>query len=796
MITKFALSLSFDSISLLYCSNDGWQVVGSVPTNSPQLDRELANLRALGLAIDDDLATRLIIPDDQIRFMAIETARTTDQDVLQALDGATPYALDDLVIDCARTGGRTHIAAVARETLQEAEAFAAAHGFNPLVFVAEAPVLTFNAEVFFGLTTLAQQHFADADLPRLEAAPRAIGVTPPVTPKDHFEAPQATAAEQPAYALASPHLDLIIPEVHAARPPANTLPLDVSEPLGAPLATVPIEAPMAATVAATPRPALPFPKAEKPVVAAPKFPQAAVNETRRSKAPIVAAALVLAAALVGGLYWWQSTQSVGERIADIAPTEEGQPQAVVVTDLLATPAIDETAPLVTERERTEIATAPPTVLLPTSEADGTPLAEATETAEAPPIDYPAPKPVTVDADFVGQVLSPDEAEERYRRTGVWQRAARIIDQPDSEFSSAVVAPVAQYAPPRLPLVLLPQMARLSTDLAYRDPGLPPAADVEFPRDANGFILATPEGTLTPDGMLIFSGRPLETVPLRPALTAEQLALLEMLAPAPEDVIILPGRPPFATPLRPDGLAQTAVPEPVVAPSDIAPGAVGLAAFETLGTESPIEDIENAGVVEGTLVVSASLRPIARPAGIVPLPDPGTPDITAIIAATEADQFIDPTPRAVDISSRPDPRPSDFGRVVAAAQARLQEAQIAQTASIAAAIASAAELEPEPEPDASPSLAIAPAPSRQGTPEPGDVARAATSEDAITLRQINLIGVYGRSGARRALVRLANGDYQRVQVGSSLDGGQVSAIDATRLLYVKRGTTYALELPNG
>ena len=79
---------------------------------------------------------------------------------------------------------------------------------------------------------------------------------------------------------------------------------------------------------------------------------------------------------------------------------------------------------------------------------------------------------------------------------------------------------------------------------------------------------------------------------------------------------------------------------------------------------------------------------------------------------------------------------------------------------------------------------------------GGVARAATQDSAIRLRDINLIGVYGQPSARRALVRLGNGQFVRVQVGSDLDGGQVTAIGENALNYVKRGTTYALQIPQG
>jgi len=69
-------------------------------------------------------------------------------------------------------------------------------------------------------------------------------------------------------------------------------------------------------------------------------------------------------------------------------------------------------------------------------------------------------------------------------------------------------------------------------------------------------------------------------------------------------------------------------------------------------------------------------------------------------------------------------------------------------------------------------------------------------NAIRLRDMNLIGVYGRPGDRRALIRLSNGRFVKVEVGSSLDGGRVTAIGDSALNFVKRGQTYALQLPAG
>ncbi|MGC9420046.1 MAG: hypothetical protein ACP5EN_13860, partial [Rhodovulum sp.] len=73
---------------------------------------------------------------------------------------------------------------------------------------------------------------------------------------------------------------------------------------------------------------------------------------------------------------------------------------------------------------------------------------------------------------------------------------------------------------------------------------------------------------------------------------------------------------------------------------------------------------------------------------------------------------------------------------------------------------------------------------------------ATVENAINLRKVNLIGVYGASGDRRALVRLPSGRYEKVKVGDRIDGGRVAAIGESQLRYVKNGRNVVLDLPGG
>ena len=154
MTINFALSLSFEGIELLHRVQSGWRRIGRVDLASKTFDADLTELRQKANSLTTDkVISKLIIPADQIKFTAIDSTQTNQEDIDAKLAGATPYTLEELVVDAERFGGRTHIAAVARETLDEAEAFATAHGFNPVAFVAIPEPFTFQQEVFFGPTS-------------------------------------------------------------------------------------------------------------------------------------------------------------------------------------------------------------------------------------------------------------------------------------------------------------------------------------------------------------------------------------------------------------------------------------------------------------------------------------------------------------------------------------------------------------------------------------------------------------------------------------------------------------------
>ena len=864
MTTNFTLSLSFDGIRLLQRAADGWHLVGEVTLDAADINAEIKALRKRAEALEPgDLRTKLLIPEDQIRYLSLDSTQTSLEDIHRALDGATPYRIDELVIDFDRAGGRTHIAAVARETLTEAEAFAIKHGFAPVCFVAVPPPFTFRHEVFFGPTQAAPGLLGrNATVARDDAPVVVTGKVAPQAPAA-APAPAPTATQPPAMAEAEAGPEVVF--ASRSRPPLearrDAAPIAVAprlnvtaEPIRATVLEGPAVEPLFTSRKvpppgidddAPPAPARRAVPPPPPDDAADMLPAAAPTRTppprmaevaqRRGKPRylglILTALLLLAMALAAlwantlsddGIAGWFAPDDIAE--PPVVTTQQGdgaQPMAPVPAG---------TAPIVTAA--TEAAPAQQGAALPAAAAQdaGAEVASAPAPAATPPL------PILHET--TGHVLSPAEAEAIYAATGVYQRAPRMPVFPRETTLDGMTPVRAQTAPDRVTAPALPAFARTQPDLALIAPLNPPAAGATFTHDARGFIAATPEGTLTPDGVVVFvpsddqprarprpgtpeaaaaapavaeatpdDGTPNDDTPNDDTGTTAQPTVAETLrAPDGTDIVIVPGTPTKQPPLRPEAFAAFAQdrtagePETIgAAEPDLAPptaGAVALAGFRPAprpeALDAPEEAAEVALAADPAL---AGFQPQMRPEGLAPdlpvaAPDAvasavqsaSTTDINTVIAAiTEAVPDLPQTSGsalAVRASPRPGTRPTNFARVVTNARTLIDRqttnAQAAQTAA----------------------LVVAPVPATPSGPISGGVAQAATMENAMRLRDMNLIGVFGSPNKRRALVRMGNGNIVRVEIGSALDGGQVTAIGDSALNYVKRGRTYALQLPSG
>lgn len=174
----------------------------------------------------------------------------------------------------------------------------------------------------------------------------------------------------------------------------------------------------------------------------------------------------------------------------------------------------------------------------------------------------------------------------------------------------------------------------------------------------------------------------------------------------------------------------------------------------------------------TRAEAAKFRPRTRPAGLAPPPEPVEEEPVVAEVEPEVDvegPQIEITDQAVAISLRPDARPRNMNRIVARAQRSAPQEQQA--------------------------AAAAPRTVRPSGTTPRTVAQIATTENALNMRRVNLIGVYGRPNDRSALVRLSNGRYIKVEQGDRLDGGSVAAISESELRYVKSGRNITLQMPD-
>lgn len=160
MKPNFALNITDTAISLLHRTSRGWLEVGSAGFDNPDLDEALGYLRSSALGLSPHgITTKLILPPGQVLYTEVEVSGTDkaarEAQIRAALEGRTPYDVDELVFDSWGSGPVVKVAVVARETLEEAEAFATTHRFNPLSFVTTPAEGQFAGEPWFGASKLA-----------------------------------------------------------------------------------------------------------------------------------------------------------------------------------------------------------------------------------------------------------------------------------------------------------------------------------------------------------------------------------------------------------------------------------------------------------------------------------------------------------------------------------------------------------------------------------------------------------------------------------------------------------------
>ncbi|MCP4819985.1 MAG: hypothetical protein GY883_12405, partial [Shimia sp.] len=401
---------------------------------------------------------------------------------------------------------------------------------------------------------------------------------------------------------------------------------------------------------------------------------------------------------VAGLFGTDDDVIVLEQQASHPATPELRETEPLASEAAPT-AVETAEPLISEEPELEIAAIDPddlsTETLPPTSTD-----TITDSAEIEAL-LDAEGPLT---------LTESEANAHYAVTGIWQKAPEAPLDIESASSEEIYLPSIDVSIRALDAFALQSEQALATDLTPKAQNNPPPLGATFAFDERGLVVATPEGTMTPDGVLVFAGRP----PLEPASYPKRINVAQALAEAAD--------------------SRLADVRPRLRPSNL------------------VENNQRATLGGLTLNELATIRPKLRPENVKTAEETNTA----------------PTALAVTTSVRPRAKPANIAQLAQRATASVTEV---------AAVPAAASITPS-------------------IPTTASVARQATIQNAINLKKINLIGVYGTASNRRALVRLSSGRYKKVQVGDRIDGGKVAAIGEGELRYIKSGKNITLKMPKG
>lgn len=899
MKPSFALDLNPDGIGLVHRGKDGWQLVGKVALDDPDLSAALTEMRDTATTLGSGVfATKLIVPGTQILFTSMTAPGpddvTREARIREGLDGLTPYPVEDLVFDWQPDDSEeamVHVAVVARDTLDEALGFAQDHAMNPLGFVAR-PKGAFSGEVYFGSlegsTTVLDREkrpvpklldtepvSIEVDAAEDEEAPLTLeDPTPPPAAEQAEPEPPAspTTSDIPELAPFPPTPDAPVGDVEDAptpRPAKNkkkskrdAVDKPVADPVApkapapepeepeAPVigfsstrtadaeAEVAPEAPIEVPPEADPLPAEPrlslgltasepAPETNKPAI--PPAPPSTVHvpvtapvafetdpkpsKSEKAKpAPELPSAAgrkadgKIPSAPSDNSASAESDQKPGRAAAlsqlsgqllrkgrnKPAPAAEPQVTAVApppITDE-DTPSTDEAGTWSQEAEaltvfgarKTQQVGGKPRFLAlylilgllaflgilvlwsmlflsdtdtsrDSSQIDQFEAAIASNQSEADEDEVFGADSTLIDPSLVEgdealddqlpEPLSEEAAQARYAATGIWQRAPEPLNEATTgRIDDLYVASIDPQTVGHDAVALTPFRAdQMGGPLPNTTP--PPPLGTVFNLDERGFVEATPEGALTPEGAVVIAGRP-DVIP----------------APAP----------------RPEQ-SQTALDETATDDATDAP----TEAVDAAPTIRPRARPD--GITEGnerlllggrTRTELAQLRPRSRPDAIIAAAqEQAQAQADAIAAALSGENAaaagIAPTALAVSRSTAPKARPSNFSRIVAQARPNGNAS------------------------DGSVAVAAAPQTTGPAIPTRASVAKQATIKNAINLRKVSLIGIYGPASSRRALVRMPSGRYVKVGVGSRLDGGKVVSISTTKLIYQKGGRTVTLNI---
>lgn len=290
-------------------------------------------------------------------------------------------------------------------------------------------------------------------------------------------------------------------------------------------------------------------------------------------------------------------------------------------------------------------------------------------------------------------------------------------------------------------------------------------------------------------------------PAAPTTAAPTTAVTN--APGASLVSLARSTRPRAKPRGGASLSPAAVEEAIaaaVASSPVSPGAVALTGLTSSQLPPRRSSAARSGAIASTVTsnaMAASTAALAAPAGVVSAAAvPSADELRAAAEAQAAEAALAEQRRLdAELQAQAEAR----ARAQAAADARAEAEARAQAEARARAQAEAEARQAAarnqqykpPEIDNEPDVVAA---IPQGAI--GNAAATATVKDGIRLNSTQIIGTIGAGQASRALVRLSNGRILTLRIGDRVNGGTITEIRDSRILYNRNGQIQALGVLNG
>ncbi len=824
METRWGLDLDMSAVRLLRRNDESWDEIAVEKIDGPDIEDRLTTMLS---QIEPGAEAVLFLPRDQILYTSVDLPPVgeTRAEIERAMDGRTPYSLDELALDWELVqSGRAVVAAIAHETLDEAAAFAEVRGigvagYSSLDIGDEFPRMPQFEGPYIPSATAPDPVPAssDQDVVFTTARKPSRPPTPPVPPEEkpvaeveahpppadkpvaeeavsaRVEAQDAEPSAQPAAAdevkaestlilKPQPGRSIEVPDGPVVKVDDSRPVMEVKSPQQPLNPGVPVSAP-----AAPPRVRTDIAASTVSGRAATLTPPGGSLKVRRTGSfgatAMIFAAVFLLTVGIATLVWMLLPLSPGRTDPNELPpaAQSGQSENA-------------------ERAQTDVADAP----TPLPEAAPEPLEQAEEPVVAAlpedEIDDPSPE----------EAATPEASEPTPENESAPSETAlpEIPDapQPDALTELAVALPPVGDDTPFVPGAMEASPSKKAPELAASaERDAQPAYDPQAPLPATPSGFATiltvspypgpePDTAESTDDIYFASieGSDLASdaiaLPSIFALTAEPLPSVSGAPSAdptdtPEVAAVQPEVEPSQDGDVSDAMAAAvaeALADALAGPGGLIPTALASSVPETAPRPRPggfVETIERDQFGGRTRQEMQTLRPAARPESVqTAATTPSTP----------------PSELAVAVSLSPRLRPDNFAALVTAARVqreaeRLSAAVNTRAPDTISAIQAALDEEPQPQRRQTRQLNI---------PTTASVARQATIENAIRLNQVNLVGVYGAVSNRRALVRLPSGRYVKVKVGDRVDGGTVAQITDSELLYRKGNRTLSLSMPKG